>query len=394
MILESMFKRRRLAYQLHPRAPVKSRFARLQRDAVFALLVLLLAGGTVFALASGGAALERQAHAAGTTPPPRTNLVIGQARVIVDKVASSDAGLMQPAVDQRGNIWVGEMYANRFARFDSQNEAITTWVAPHGNDGIMDTTVDAQGHPWFVEQDANYIARFDPASHTFHLFPLGKVGGRPLGPQDLQFDQKGMLWFTASVAGRIGRLDPVTGKIQTWPVPAPAPGLSASPYSLAVTPGGQVWFGLLSGGAIGHLDPATGHVTLYHLADPQAQIFSMASDRHGRIWFTEMVPGKLGLFDPSTQKITEIPVPAIAGHPAALYGLIITPGGDIWCANSGANALVRYTPATVTFTFYQLSTTYGGLYGLALDSTVRLWFTIDGNSANFIGDLSTQGKGT
>jgi hypothetical protein len=212
---------------------------RRYEDALFLLLVLLLAGGTVFALANGGSDLERQAHSAGTTPSPGTRLVIGQARVIVDHVASGDAGLMQPAVDQRGNIWVGEMYANRFARFDSQSEAVTTWVAPHGNDGIMDTTVDVQGHPWFVEQDANYIARFDPATGTFHIFPLGKVGGRPLGPQDLQFDQKGMLWFTASIAGRIGRLDPATGKFQTWSIPAPAPGLTASPYSLAVTPGGR-----------------------------------------------------------------------------------------------------------------------------------------------------------
>ncbi len=74
------------------------------RDALFLLLVLLLAGGTVFALASGGSALVWQAHAAGTTPPPRTHEVIGEARAIVDRVASSNAGLMQPGVDRRGNV--------------------------------------------------------------------------------------------------------------------------------------------------------------------------------------------------------------------------------------------------------------------------------------------------
>ncbi len=161
-----------------------------------------------------------------------------------------------------------------------------------------------------------------------------------------------------------------------------------------MTRSGQVWFGLLSGGTIGHLDPATGRVTLYHLGDPQAQIFSMASDRHGRIWFTEMVPGKLAMFDPATKKMTEIPVPVLSGHPAALYGLVITPGGDIWFANSGANALVRYTPATATYTFYQLSASYGGLYGLTLDSGGQLWFTIDGNAANYIGKMPSQVRGS
>jgi streptogramin lyase len=107
-----------------------------------------------------------------------------------------------------------------------------------------------------------------------------------------------------------------------------------------------------------------------------------------------MVPGKLGLFDPTTKKMTEIPVPAFAGHPAALYGLVITPGGDLWFANSGANALVHYAPATATFTLFQLSTSYGGLYGVTLDMTGNLWFTIDGNAANYIGELSTQDKGT
>lgn len=83
--------------------------ARHYGDALFLLLVLLLMGGTVFALASGGSALKRQALAAGTTPPPRTHVVISQAQATVDLVASSNVGLMQPAVDAQGNVWVGEM---------------------------------------------------------------------------------------------------------------------------------------------------------------------------------------------------------------------------------------------------------------------------------------------
>jgi virginiamycin B lyase len=364
------------------------------KDALFLLLVLLLAGGTVLTLASGGAALQQSARAAGTAPPPRTHVVIGQAQAIVDHVASSNVGLMQPAVDAQGNVWVGEMYANRFARFDSHSETVTTWRPPHANYGLMTTTVDAHGNPWFVEQDANTIVRFDRTTQTFRTFPLGTVHGRPLGPEALQFDAKGFLWFTASVAGRIGRLNPATGRIQAWPVPAPAPGIPSAPYSLTVTPAGQVWFGLLSGGAVGHLDPATGHVTLHRLADPQAQVFAMASDTRGHIWFTEIVPGKLGMIDPSTSKITEIPVPTVLGRPASLYSLVITHSGDVWFANSSANALVRYSPARATYTFYQLSTSYGGLYGLALDSSGQLWFTIDGTAANYIGVMPSQVHGS
>jgi len=209
-----------------------------------------------------------------------------------------------------------------------------------------------------------------------------------MGPQALQFDARGLLWFTAAVGGRIGRLDPTTGFIQTWPVPAPRTGVLPSPYSLTVLPNEQIWFGDITGGAVGHLDPATGRVTLYHLADPQATIFSMAHDTKGRIWFTEIVPGRLGMIDPTTDRVTELPVPAISGHPPFLYGIVVTHNGDVWFANNGANALVRYAPEAATYTSFQISASSGGLYGLTLAPAGDLWFTASGTSANAVGEMN------
>ena len=156
-----------------------------------------------------------------------------------------------------------------------------------------------------------------------------------MGPQALQFDASGLLWFTAAAGGRIGRLDPATGAIQTWPVPPPGVGIPSAPFSLTVTPDGQVWFGDITGGAVGRLDPATGHVTLYYLADPQATIFSMTHDAKGRIWFTEIVPGRLGMIDSTTGRVTELPVPTVSGHPAALYGVVVAPGAFFGPAGEG-----------------------------------------------------------
>ena len=375
--------------------------AHRQHDAWFLLFVLLLAGGTILALSSIGTALQKQASvtqpgapptvptsATGGTPAPTAVAVVHAARSRLYRVPSANVGLMQPAVDTQENVWVGEMYANRFARLDSQTGVVTTWEPPDAKYGIMTTTVDAHGNPWFVEQGANYIGRFDPVRQTFRIFPLGTVNGRPMGPQALQFDASGKLWFTAVTAGRIGRLDPTTGAIQTWPVPPPTTGILPYPFSLTVTPAGQVWFGLLSGGAVGHLDPTTGRVRLYHLTDPQAQIFSMTSDPRGRIWFTEIVPGKLGMLDPTTNRVSELSVPTIAGHPAALYGIVVTHNGEVWFANNGANALVRYSPGNPTFTFFQLSLPSSGLYGLTLDKASRLWFTASGQSANYVGEMT------
>src|SRR5260221_12516349 len=114
----------------------------------------------------------------------------------------------------------------------------------------------------------------------------------------------------------------------------------------------------------------------------------MGHDAKGRIWFTEIVPGKLGMIDSTTGTITELPVPTVSGHLAALYGVVVAQGGDVWFANNGANTLVRYAPGTATYTFFKLSTSSAGLYGLTLPPAGELWFTAAGSSPNFVGAMS------
>ncbi len=321
-------------------------------------------------------------------PAPTISTTVRTAQRHLYTFSRSNAGLMQPAVDAQGNVWVGEMHANRLGRLNSQTGVVTSWEPPGAQYGIMTTTVDAQGNAWFAEQYANYIGRFDPRQQTFRTFPLGTLKGSPLGPQDLQFDGRGFLWFTAAEAGAIGRLDPRTGAIRIWPVPSPTPGIPSSPYSLTITPNGRVWFGDFAGGAIGNLDPLTGQITLYDLPNPQAQVFSMATDTTGRIWFTEVLPGKLGMFDPTTGTLTELPVPALAGGPPALYELVIDHKDTIWFVDVGANTLVHYAPEKHTFTFFQLSLPSSAPFGLTLDPAGKLWFTAGGSSANYVGEMA------
>ncbi len=156
--------------------------ARRKRDAWFLLVVLLLGIVTIFALSNGTAILKQQASSTqpGTPPPtttsgtptPPARVLVRTAQSHLYPFPSSNVGLMQPAVDAQGNVWVGEMYANRFARLASRTGVITTWAPPEAKNGIMSTTLDAQGNAWFVEQGANYIGRFDPARQTFRIFLL------------------------------------------------------------------------------------------------------------------------------------------------------------------------------------------------------------------------------
>jgi virginiamycin B lyase len=331
--------------------------------------------------------------ARGASTPPikglaaNTSAIVQTANVRTFQYARPDVGPMQPAVAPDGTVWVGEMTTNHLTRIDPRSGQVTSWTPPSGQYNIMATQVDSSGHVWFTEQAANYIGRFDPATQQFTTYPLGSANGRIMAPQDLRFDATGKLYVTLASGARIARLDPASGKLDMWPVPSPASGMTASPYALTVTPSGQVWFGLLGGGAVGHLDPATGKVTLLRLADSHAAVFSMTSDTAGRVWFTELQAGKLGVIDTATGHLQELDVPGVLGSPASLYAVAVAHNGDVWFASSGANAVVRFAPQTGVFTFFQLRVTSSVPYGLALDGAGNVWFTADAQSGNYLGEL-------
>lgn len=330
-----------------------------------------------------------------TTSSPTTfeqiasSTVLVNAKVHVYPVAPADAGLMLPAVDQSGNIWFGEMATNHLTRLDPATGKVHNWTPPRGEDGIMGTTIDTEGNIWFAEQNANYIGRFDPIKQAFRLYPFALNNGHPLGLQDVQFDATGKLWFTELMNGRIGRLDPASGSVQTWQVPTLAGGATPYPFGLTISADGQVWFGTFTGGVIGHLNPTSGQITLYHLMNPHEQIYAMTTDARGRVWFTELQFGKLGMIDPGTGKVLELSVSTALGNPEDLHSIVAMPDGTIWFTSSGANALIRYSPATATFTFFRLSLPGSNPFGLAHDRAGNLWFTAGGGQqANYIGEVA------
>lgn len=372
-----------------------------RRDAPFLLALALLLAATFGLLSLAGAALQRTAATARiAAPPARATGAPATAPTVPSPAATvrpaheriwnlpnGNAGLMMPAVDAQGNVWVGEMSLNHLARVATISGAVTEWTPPNGQNTIMQTLVDHAGMVWFTEEGANYIGRFDPARAAFATYPLGDFGGHRMGPQDLKMDAAGKLWFVGTEAGRIGRLDPATGALQSWPVP-PSNGKRPDPYALALTPDGQVWFADLAGGVVGRLDPASGAVSLVRLPDPTTLIFSMASGTRGHIWFTELSSGKLGRIDTATGKVTELAVPAVAGAPQGLYQVVAAPDGAVWFACAGANALVRYRPETGVYTFYTFNLPQSTPYGLTLDASGNLWFTADAASGNYVGRVT------
>jgi virginiamycin B lyase len=371
---------------------------RLRYDAWFALGMLALGAITLYLLSQGGTVFQRPTtNQTGTTanidvrtPQPAAQPLppgVNAARTREYVFSQPNIGLMQPSVDAQGNIWFGEMGANRLTRLDPRTNHVSTWQPPNGRYNIMSTAIDVQGNVWFTEQAANYIGKFDPTTQRFTTYPLEVSNGRIAAPQDLQFDQAGMLWFTEINSVKIGRLDPASGAITTWPIPLLPGAKQTFPYSLTISGDGGVWFGEITGGAIGRLDPATGAIHLYPLPTPDAQVFSTAADSQGRIWFTELQDGKLGMVDGKTGTVVEKPVPQTLGRAAGLYDVVTDASGNVWFACASVDALVRYAPQSDGFTFYQLATPNSAPYGLTLDANGALWFTADASPNNYVGTM-------
>jgi hypothetical protein len=151
---------------------------RQQRLPALLLMVLLVLSSLLMLLSGCGASGTSNSVAAAPVtqaqslrqvrlhpvPAPTISTVMRVAKRHLYTFASSNVGLMQPAVDAQGNVWVGEMNANRLGRLNSQTGIVTSWTPPGAQYGIMTTAVDAQGDAWFTEQNANYIGRFDPLS--------------------------------------------------------------------------------------------------------------------------------------------------------------------------------------------------------------------------------------
>lgn len=350
------------------------------------LTVLVIGVVTVVGLQAVATAMQRPAvSTANQSGAPSLPHGVYQAHERVYRFSQQNPGLMNPAADARGRIWVGEMAENKLAMLDPHTGAVEAWTPPGGQYNIMQTLVDQRGDVWFSEEAANYIGQFDPNTHTFRTYPLGQINGQGVGPEAMAFDPHGDIWFTEVTGGALGRLDPTSGAIATFPLPAGPGGAPAYPYTLAVTPDETVWFGDLSGGVVGKLDPTTGAVTPLSVGDPKAQVYSMAVGPDGGVWFTELLTDRIGRIDPPSGKVTVLTVPSTLGNPATLYS-VVTRGADLWFTSTGANALVRYTPATQQFAFYQLATPASTPFGLTAGPDRGLWFTADG-APNYIGYL-------
>jgi len=295
---------------------------------------------------------------------------------------NSNSGLMRPAIDHTGRIWFGEMGHNFLAVFNPRTQKFQQMTPPHGRSGIMGVVVASDDTVWFAEQYANYIGHYFPATGQFQTYPLptltipdpadsGKTLTLPSAPNDLALDKHGNAWFTELNADALGRLDTHSGLIRQYPLSAKKSAQTLNPYGIAIDPQGYVWFTEASTNHIGRLDPTTGQISYFTMQGSSTPLMEIAADAHGIIWATSFSSGLLLSLNSNTGLFTPYYAPSSGG----LYGITITPTGQVWVTITAENVIAHLDVAANRFIGYAIPTSSSLPLGVVVAANNTLWFT-------------------
>lgn len=302
----------------------------------------------------------------------------------------TSSGLMRPAVDHKGRVWFGEMGRNYLAVFDPHTGKFQQIVPPRGKFGIMGVEVAADDTIWYAEQYANYVGHYFPSTQRFQLYQLpdvvvpdpanpGKTQSLPAAPNDLALDSHGDVWFTELNANAVGRLDLRTGAIKQFALTTSSRAQALNPYGIAVDPHGRIWFTEAATSTIGWLDPETDKLHYFTFPNVPAGLMEIASDLHGAIWVTSFNSGLLLNLNPRTGAIRRYYAPSPGGNTGGLYGLAITPDGEIWVTLSALSIVARLDVVADRFVYYTIPTSASLPLGIASGANHTLWFTEAGS---------------
>ncbi len=319
------------------------------------------------------------------TPPSSTPAITATGVFREYPLPQSDSQIMRLAIDHEGRIWFGEMGKNYLAVFDPRAQTFQQMTPPHGRYGVMGVQVAPDDTIWFVEQYANYIGHYFPATGRYQMYPLptltipdashpGKTLTLPSAPNELVLDSHGMVWFTEFNADRLGRLDPHTGLTQQYPLAAKKSVQTLLPYGITVDPQGMVWFTEASSDHLGRLDPATGRIRFFTMPGPDVPLMEIASDAHGIIWATSFSSGLLLRLDPRTATFIPYYASFTGKGTGGLYGLVVTPAGEIWITDLAENVIAHLDSAAKRFIYYPLPTPGSEPLAMVMDANQTLWF--------------------
>jgi virginiamycin B lyase len=242
------------------------------------------------------------------------------------------------AVGADGIVWYTAQRDGKLGRLEPATGKIELvplgeGAAPHG------VIIGPDGAPWVTEGGTNSIVRVDPQTRAVKRWPLPQTR-KGANLNTATFDRRGRIWFTGQ-SGIYGRLDPATGGMDVWDAPR-----GRGPYGITTTPGGDVYYASLAGSYIARVDLETGAATIIEPPTKDQGARRVWSDSTGRIWVSEWNSGNVSVYDPKAKTWKTWRLPGDSPHAYAVY---VDERDIVWLSDFGANAVVRFEPATETF---------------------------------------------
>jgi virginiamycin B lyase len=205
--------------------------------------------------------------------------------------------------------------------------------APHG-------VIPGPDHAaWITDGGAQAIVRVDAKTRELRRFPLPDTAPYA-NLNTASFDHEGILWFTGQ-SGVIGRLDPRRGELTLKDAPG-----GRGPYGICTTRSGEVWWCSLAGSFIARIDRRSGESTVVEPPTRRQGARRIWGDSRGRLWISEWLSGQLSMHDPRSQAWRAWKLP---GHEPKPYAVYVDEHDQVWLSDFGANAVLRFDPASERF---------------------------------------------
>ncbi len=112
-------------------------------------------------------------------------------------------------VDSEDKIWIGELFANKVAMFDTKKETFQEWTDPVPWFGPYDAVRDKEGNVWAGGMGTDLISRFNPRTMEYRHYLLPTVDSNV---RRVDVDNAGphpVFWVGENHQAKIARVEPL-----------------------------------------------------------------------------------------------------------------------------------------------------------------------------------------
>ena len=316
--------------------------------------VLILASAILVAACAASGDPTAPGNAAASAPEPTA---VGAAPGAGPPGTGSDAGTgafevveydvrpgshphdVAPAAD--GGVWYTGQQNGTLGHLDPATGTVSEIVLgdtsrPHG------VIVGPDGLPWITDGGLNAIVRVDPRPRHHRRLPAAaRVPERQPEHRDLRRRRRPV----------VHRARPAcTGGSTRTSARSRRSRRRAGPARTASRrrPTARSGIASLAGSYLGRIDRATGEATVIEPPTPGQGARRVWSDPGGRLFISEWNAGQVGMHDPADGSWREWRLPG-DGQPQP-YAVYVDDAGIAWLTDFAANAIVRFDPASESFT--------------------------------------------